>query len=339
MTKIKSSSNSNSNLQQQRRRCRRPRLFILPLLLLLFVKVVASKKIVPLPALIRRGGNAASRWPPPPSTTGFSGQDMKKSRQQQQLIENDNTNKSLEEREREETKEAIDAFLTRDSRNTFIARTYGILAIQLLVTLIPILIIGLNPGVASWARQGGGIAVTIVSCIVSLGACFIFSTSKAARRSSPVKWQLLTVFTIAESLMIGFITSFYKFQVVLSALGATAAAATGVSLYTIFNKNSKYDLSQWGAGLSSALLIFVVYGFINLFLPPGFLPYREAIYSGCGAVLFSLYLAHHTKLIVAGKHSKYRMNEKDYVYAAITLYLDIINIFIYLLRILGDDKS
>ena len=63
------------------------------------------------------------------------------------------------------------------------------------------------------------------------------------------------------------------------------------------------------------------------------------MYSACGATLFSFYLAHHTKLIVAGKHSKYQMNEKDYVYGAVSLFNDIINLFIYVLKILGEEKD
>jgi hypothetical protein len=37
-----------------------------------------------------------------------------------------------------------------------------------------------------------------------------------------------------------------------------------------------------------------------------------------GAGLFSLYLAHHTKMIVAGKHAKYQINDRDYVLGAST---------------------
>ena len=70
-------------------------------------------------------------------------------------------------------------------------------------------------------------------------------------------------------------------------------------------------------------LIFVVYGLIQLLsmvgiLPTGLLPYHETLYGLFGACLFSFYLAYHTKLIVAGKHSKYQMNEKDYVFGAST---------------------
>jgi len=68
-------------------------------------------------------------------------------------------------------------------------------------------------------------------------------------------------------------------------------------------------------------LIFLVYGVIQLLqyvgiLPSGFLPYNDALYGLVGACLFSFYLAYHTKLIVAGKHTKYQMNEKDYVFGA-----------------------
>jgi FtsH-binding integral membrane protein len=91
-------------------------------------------------------------------------------------------------------------------------------------------------------------------------------------------------------------------------------------------------------------MIFLVYGLIGILqmvgiLPANFLPYNDAIYSCLGATLFSLFLAHHTKLITAGKHAKYQMSEKDYVLGAMTLYNDIINMFIYILRAIGEDRE
>lgn len=87
--------------------------------------------------------------------------------------------------------------------------------------------------------------------------------------------------------------------------------------------------------------IFVVYAFIHFLslvgiLPRNFLPYNETIFCFLGASLFSFYLAYHTRLIVSGKHTKYQLNHKDYVFGAMLLYNDIVNIFLYILRILGD---
>jgi len=161
--------------------------------------------------------------------------------------------------------------------------------------------------------------------MLSLGlssiAWIVMSLSVQARRLAPVKWQLLTLFTLGEAISVGFISSFYKFPSVVSAMLATAVATVSVSLYTVRQKNPKYDLSQWGATLSSFGMMFLVYGIVALLmqlgvLPAGLLPYSDMLYGLMGATLFSFYLAYHTKLIVAGKHSKYQMNEKDYVFGA-----------------------
>jgi FtsH-binding integral membrane protein len=102
-------------------------------------------------------------------------------------------------------------------------------------------------------RPGGGIgtAVPFLSLLLSTICWFTMCSSVPARRQAPLKWQLLALFTLGEAVSVGFISSFYKFRSVAAALLATAAAATSVSVYTVAHKNPKYDLSQWGAGLSS----------------------------------------------------------------------------------------
>jgi len=74
-------------------------------------------------------------------------------------------------------------------------------------------------------------------------------------------------------------------------------------------------------------------------LPENFLPYNESIFCFIGASLFSVYLAYHTRLIVSGKYTKYQMNRKDDAFGAMLLYNDIINIFLYILRLLGDRRD
>lgn len=91
-------------------------------------------------------------------------------------------------------------------------------------------------------------------------------------------------------------------------------------------------------------MILIVYGLFGLaqnvgWLPTGFIPYSHMAYSAFASLLFSFYLAYHTKLIVGGKHAKYRLNEKDYVFGAMALYMDIINIFLSILRLIGEDKG
>lgn len=184
----------------------------------------------------------------------------------------------------------------------------------------------------------------LAGVIVSTIAWFRMASSPNARQKSPNKWWWLTAFTVGEAVSIGAISSLYEIRSVVTAMGATALAAVTVSFYTISQRNSKYDLSQWGATLSSWAVILLVYGMLGIaqevgWIPRGFLPYSDMMYSVFATFLFSLFLAYHTKLIVGGKHSKYRMNEKDYVFGAMALYVDIVNIFLHLLQLLGDERN
>lgn len=247
----------------------------------------------------------------------------------------------MKTQERQKTKEEIDSFLTRDSRNTFIARVYAILTGQLLMVALSVLLFGKYPIITQWMMTKGKF-VPWASILISTITVVFMSVSERARQISPLKWQLLAIFSIAEAIVVGLISSFYKSKTVMSAAMSTAVATISVTLYTVWNKDSKRDLSQWGAGLSSMGMIFVCYGIVHLLsqsgiLPPEFLPYNEMVYSFLGTSLFTMYLAYHTRLIVSGKHSKYQLNEKDYVFGAVLLYNDIITIFLYMLRFMGGE--
>ena len=97
----------------------------------------------------------------------------------------------------------------------------------------------------------GMAAVPWIGLGVSSIAWICMCLSPENRRKSPMKWQLLFLFTAGEAISVGFLSSFYKFHSVVLAMGTTALAAVSVSAYTILNTNAKYDLSQWGQGLSS----------------------------------------------------------------------------------------
>jgi FtsH-binding integral membrane protein len=156
----------------------------------------------------------------------------------------------IKDQEREETKEVIDAFLTRDSRNSFIVRVYAILTAQLLLVALSILAFGRYPALGIWMMTKGKV-VPWASIAISSGTMIFMSISERARRVAPLKWQLLGLFSVSEAIVVGMISSFYKSKTVMSAALSTAVATMSVTMYTVFNRDSKRDLSQWGAGLSS----------------------------------------------------------------------------------------
>ena len=83
-------------------------------------------------------------------------------------------------------------------------------------------------------------------------------------------------------------------------------------------------------------LINICFKYIIIFL----FTYRYAIiaYGAAGALVFMVYIVYDTQLMIGGKH-KYSLDPEEYVFAALNLYLDIINLFLYLLSIIGASKN
>jgi FtsH-binding integral membrane protein len=138
------------------------------------------------------------------------------------------------------------------------ARVYAILSAQLIVTALFCALFGLHPTLSNLTilSRSGDLspalaAIPLVSVLVSTISWFIVCLNPKARRTAPTKWWLLVLFTLGESISVGFLSSFYHFRSVVMAMGATALASITVSMYTILQSNPDRDLSQWGASLSS----------------------------------------------------------------------------------------
>ena len=57
------------------------------------------------------------------------------------------------------------------------------------------------------------------------------------------------------------------------------------------------------------------------------------VYAYCGALVFCLYIVYDTDMICN------RLGYDDYIPAAIELYLDLVNLFFFLLRLLGSSRN
>jgi FtsH-binding integral membrane protein len=99
---------------------------------------------------------------------------------------------------------------------------------------------------------GPSMKYLVLSCLVlPVVAWFRVAFSREARQRSPNKWFWLAIFTLGNAVMLGLVSLQYEMRSIILAMGATAAATVMVSAYTLLNQNSKFDLSQWGATLSS----------------------------------------------------------------------------------------
>lgn len=223
-----------------------------------------------------------------------------------------------------------DSFSDKAVRLGFIRKVYSLLCAQLLLTMgfIGFFFI---PSVGVFARENSWVMW------LAFGVSFIMLITLACvpsvRRKSPHNLIFLGVFTVAEGWLIGAICSTYEVSEVLIAVGVTAAV---VFALTVFAMQTKIDFTAWGGALLAVLVVFVLAGFIAAFFPQT--RTVKLVYASIGACIFSLYIIFDTQMMMGGKH-KYSLDPEEYVFASLNLYLDIINLFLYILQIIGNARD
>lgn len=148
------------------------------------------------------------------------------------------------------------------------------------------------------------------------------------RKSYPTNMLFLTGFTALEAYSISVITSFYDVKIVLEALIFTLGIFIAL---TLFACQTKYDFTHWMPYLFGALWVVILFGFMSAFFP-----HSSTIELGYGvvcALIFSGYILVDTQLIMRHYHVE------EEIAAAISLYLDVINLFLSILRILNSQQN
>lgn len=87
-------------------------------------------------------------------------------------------------------------------------------------------------------------------------------------------------------------------------------------------------------GLSfAAILVLICFGIIAGIMNNKVL---NILYASIGALLFAFYIVFDTQLIIGGDH-KLSISPEEYIFAALNLYLDVVNLFLYILALVGRD--
>jgi len=205
----------------------------------------------------------------------------------------------------------------------FIRKVYSILSMQLILTVVGAATFMFVESARTFALSSPGVMYTALFLpFIVLFALFCY------KNKHPVNMYLLTIFTVCEAYTVGVVCAVYYEQgygmIVLQALLLTAAVFISLTSYVFVTKK---DFSWMGGALSMGLIVLLVWGMLNMFFPVGG-GVGHAIFSLMGALLFSGYILYDTSVIM------HHMGPDDYIMASVSLYLDIINLFLYLLQIL-----
>lgn len=117
------------------------------------------------------------------------------------------------------------------------------------------------------------------------------------------------------------------FQVML-AVGICTVVTLGLTLFAF---QTKIDFTMMGGVLFAATLILLIFGIVLMFWNGKI---ATLIYASFGALIFSVYIIYDTQIMLGGNH-KYSISPEEYIFAALNLYLDIVNLFLYILTIVA----
>lgn len=222
------------------------------------------------------------------------------------------------------------SFTEKSVRLGFIRKVYSILSVQLVITMAIIGIFTLE-SVKSYSQVHP--ELWILAMVIMFVSLITLACCEGVRRKTPHNFIFLGLFTLAEGFMLGTVTARYRADEVLMAVGVCAAITLAL---TIFAFQTKIDFTAMGGVLIAVLVCFVLFGLIAAFFPAS--RTLNLVYAGIGTIIFSLYIVYDTQLMVGGSH-KYSLSPEEYVFASLNLYLDIVNLFMYILSIIGNSRS
>lgn len=216
---------------------------------------------------------------------------------------------------------------------SYMLSVYNYMASGVLLTGIVALGFALS-GMAAQVFVGGGILKWIIT-LAPLG--FVFGMSFGQNKMSTTTLKaMFWGFAVTMGLSLSTIFLVYSPLAIAQAFFATAAGFAALSLY---GYTTKKDLSAFGTFLIIGLVGLIVASLINLFVQSGPL---GLVISGVGVLLFAgltAYDTQRTKSMYFQVAGYPELIGKAVVMSALSLYLDFINMFLFILRLFGSSRN
>lgn len=210
-------------------------------------------------------------------------------------------------------------------------KVYGTMSVGLLVTAGVAWAVGNNAEMLSFFFTG-----FMRYIVMFLPLIMVFAFGALLNRISAAGAQLFFyVFAAAMGLSIAWIFAVYTGFSITQTFLVTSIAFAGLSLY---GYTTKKDLSGMGTFLMMGLIGLIVASIVNMFLGSGVV---QLAISAIGVLIFAGLTAYDTQKIKStylahAHHGDTEWLGKAAIMGALNLYLDFVNMFMFLLSFLGD---
>ena len=213
-------------------------------------------------------------------------------------------------------------------RAGFIRKVYGILSIQLIMTFGTVLLFQLSTIKTFIKIHQHLCANTLIFCCLAFLVLFlVLICNRNLSRTVPYNYYFLFAITLCESLSCGIISSIYSFQIVATALVLTIITTLAITFYAC---TTKTDFSYCRMGI---FIVFSQVFMIGLIAMIFRIDALYTLYTFLMTIIVGLYLVYDTQLIMGKFGVAYSVD--DYIFATLEIYMDIIRLFLLILRIVA----
>ena len=209
---------------------------------------------------------------------------------------------------------------------TFLNQVYAWMASGLLITAVVAYVVANSMELLLFSFQYRWILF-----IAQLGLVFVLA-GRINTLSHSAATGMFLIYSALMGMTLSGILVIYTSESIASVFAITAGTFGGMSLY---GYTTKRDLSGMGSMLFMALLGIIIASFVNFFLRSEGLMW---LLTYAGVLIFVALTAYDTQKLkkmaeqFAGDEEA---TKKFAIFGALTLYLDFLNLFLYLLRIFG----
>lgn len=181
----------------------------------------------------------------------------------------------------------------------------------------------------------GNPILTVILMVAQLGLVLILSLL-INRISFAAALGLFLLYAVSLGLTLSAIFLVYTLPSIFATFLVTSGMFGAMAIYGYF---TKADLSSMGSFLFMALIGLILGSVVNIFLKSESFNY---IISAIGVIIFTLLTAYDVqkiKQMASGLYDDSESMAKASVLGALTLYLDFVNLFLFMLQFLGRRKD
>ena len=210
----------------------------------------------------------------------------------------------------------------------FLGKVYGIISIQLLITLI-FIFFSQRDSIKSYFLNHEGFTtfMNIISIILFFGTLILVSIKEDLCKAAPYNYIALLILTLSLSFMCSTIALNFSYQIMFLCILLTINSTIAITIYSFCTGADWNYYRGLGSVILSQFSGFILMVFIldiTMF---------EMVCCFFFTLLLGVYLVYDTHLILKKYGEDYSIN--DYIFASLQIYLDIPRLFLAILSTFG----